>query len=326
MSVSWLIPVRNGAEWLGAAVQSALDECASDDEVVVIDDGSEDDPSAVLPDDGRIVYIEQPPLGISAALECGRAQCRNPLIARLDADDLAVRGRIDAQRKLLESNSKMAVVGGRAEVFRDDGPVPQGMLHYVDWVNSLENLHREILVESPLFHPAVLMRAEAVDAVGGYRNGDLPEDYDLWLRLNRSGYELGAVQNVVVRIRDRDDRLTRTDDRYRIEAFDGVKREWLASGPLATSRRLALWGAGRTGKRWLRWLLASGHQVKAVIDVHHRTERQGVPVLAPEALSGLDVDLLLVAVGARGARSTIRDLVGRLRPQWVEGQDWWALA
>jgi hypothetical protein len=72
--------------------------------------------------------------------------------------------------------------------------------------------------------------------------------------------------------------------------------------------------------------LASGHQVEAVIDVHHRTERQGVPIYGPDALSELDVEYLLVAVGARGARETIRKQVCRLRPGWVEGEEWWALA
>jgi hypothetical protein len=200
------------------------------------------------------------------------------------------------------------------------------MAHYVEWVNGLADLHREILVESPLFHPAVLMRSTAIDSVGGYRSGDLPEDYDLWLRLDRAGFQLASVPEWVVRIRDRDDRLTRTDTRYRIEAFESVKKEWLQTGPLASNRSVAVWGAGRTGKRWLRWLLAEGHDVQAVIDVHHRTERQGVPVFGPEALASLDVELMLVAVGARGARDTIRQKVAQVRPDWVEGQDWWALA
>ena len=326
MSVSWLIPVRDGAAWLGGAVESALLECAGEDEVVLVDDGSEDGPERAVPASARIRWLTQPPLGISQALEHGRAHCRHPLIARLDADDIALPGRIREQRKVLNSNSNIAVVGGRADMFCDDGSVPAGMARYVDWVNGLTNLHREILVESPLFHPAVLMRASAIQAVGGYRDGDLPEDYDLWLRLDSAGFGLATVAECVVRIRDRSDRLTRTDPRYRIEAFERVKKEWLQAGPLAHTRSVVLWGAGKTGKRWLRWLRESGHDVKAVIDVHHRTERQGIPVYAPSALSEIDAELMLVAVGARGARDTIRAQVARLRPDWVEGQDWWALA
>ena len=105
-----------------------------------------------------------------------------------------------------------------------------------------------------------------------------------------------------------------------------VKQEWLCVGPLKDKRRVGLWGAGKTGRRWLRWLLAEGHTVPAVIDVHHRTERQGVPVYGASVLPELDVDLLLVAVGARGARDIIRAEIEELRPEWREGVDWWALA
>ncbi len=326
MAVSWLIPVRDGATWLAIAVHSALNECGEKDEVLVVDDGSIDAPESVLPVDRRVRFMKQPPLGIVAALEHGRRNCRNPYIARLDADDVAVPGRIAAQMSAMEAEPRLAVVGGRAELFWDGGEAPEGMLHYVDWVNGLNDIHQALLIESPLFHPAVLMRAAALDSVGGYRDGDLPEDYDLWLRLDQAGYLLGAVPELVVRIRDRPNRLTRTDQRYRREAFDNARKEWLIAGPLRTPRRVAVWGAGRTGKRWLRWLLAQGHSVPAVVDVHCRTERQGVPVISPEALPGVDAELLLVAVGTRGARATIRALICQLRPDWKEGRDWWALA
>ena len=151
-------------------------ECAQQDEVVVVDDGSASSPAALLPKDERVVLVSQPPLGIGAALERGRAVCRGEWIARLDADDEAMPGRIAAQRAALEADGRLAVVGGRAQMFRDDGAVPEGMARYVDWVNGLEALHRELLVESPIFHPAALMRAAAVEAVGGYRDGDLPEE------------------------------------------------------------------------------------------------------------------------------------------------------
>ena len=49
---------------------------------------------------------------------------------------------------------------------------------YVDWVNNLDDLHREILVESPLLHPAVTFRASQIIHAGGYRSGEIPEDYD----------------------------------------------------------------------------------------------------------------------------------------------------
>ena len=70
---------------------------------------------------------------------------------------------------------------------------------------------------------------------------------------------------------------------------------------------------------------SEGHQIIAVIDITDSTIRSGIPVLPPAALPDLDLDMLLVAVGARGARDQIRHELVVLRPDLVEGQNWWAL-
>jgi len=90
-----------------------------------------------------------------------------------------------------------------------------------------------------------------------------------------------------------------------------------------------VWGAGKGGRPWIRWLLATGHSVVAVVDIDPRkigSVRQGVPIVAPEDLPALSAELCLVAVAARGAREQIRRLLAQLRPDWIEGQHWWALS
>ncbi|MDG1483035.1 MAG: glycosyltransferase family 2 protein [Myxococcota bacterium] len=322
MRVSWLIPVRDGAAWLAEAVSSALAQCEDDDEVVVVDDGSSDHPASVLPEDPRIVLLQQPPRGITAALEAGRARARGELIARLDADDVAIPGRIVAQKVALAADPLLVAVGGQARLV---GSLGTGMARYVAWVNALTDLHASLLVESPLFHPAVTLRASALTAVGGWREGDFPEDYDLWLRLVAAGGRIAAVEQVVVSIRDRAERLTRTDPRYRRGAFTDLKMAHLAATRLKVPQRVVVWGAGRGGRRWIRWLLSEGHRVPVVIDAFCRTERQGVAVVAPERLADVVLDCLLVAVGARGARDEIRSLLAVIRPQLQEGRDWFAV-
>jgi glycosyltransferase involved in cell wall biosynthesis len=322
VSISWLIPVRDGAEWLAESVGSALAQCEAGDEVVVVDDGSTDHPEAVLPADSRIVLHHQPPLGITAALEAGRAIASGDLIARLDADDVALPGRIAAQKIALAADPGLVAVGGQAQLV---GSLGMGMDRYVAWINGLRDLHTALLVESPLFHPAVTLRADVLDAVGGWRDGDFPEDYDLWLRLVAAGHRIGAVALPVVRIRDRPQRLTRTDPRYRRAAFTDLKMAHLAATRLTTPQRVVVWGAGRGGRPWIRWLLSQGHTVPVVIDLFVRTQRQGVDVVAPEQIVGLALDCLIVAVGARGARAEIRRLLSEVRPDLEEGVDWIAV-
>jgi hypothetical protein len=76
----------------------------------------------------------------------------------------------------------------------------------------------------------------------------------------------------------------------------------------------------------VRWLVGQGVDVAAVLDIKPKGARHGVPVLDPEALRDLEFDLLLAAVGARGARDEIRERVATMRPELVEGRDWWAVA
>jgi cellulose synthase/poly-beta-1,6-N-acetylglucosamine synthase-like glycosyltransferase len=326
--VSWLIPVRDGSATLGDSVASALAQCGPQDEVVVVDDGSVDQPERVLPGGGPLRLIRQPPLGIVAALERGRRACRGAFIARLDADDLALPGRIEAQLGLLAELPRVAAVGGQALLSSPEDRPGEGMRAYVEQVNALgspEELDRYLLVESPLFHPATTLRAEALAAVGGWREGDFPEDYELWLRLRRAGHELASVRQPVLRILDRPDRLTRTDPRYRRAAFEQLKREHLRPR-LLPGLRIGLWGAGRTGRSWLSWLRQVDRRPTVLVDAFARGERGDLPVRPPEALAEQPVDLLLVAVGARGAREEIRQRLRDLRPDLREGEGWIALA
>lgn len=320
MRVSWLIPVRDAVVTVAAAVGSALGECGPDDEVVVVDDGSRDGSADAVPRDPRVRLVRGPAGGIVAALERGRAACRGRYVARLDADDEALPGRIAAQLAVLEARPDVVAVGGRARLV---GPVGEGMRRYTAWINGLEDLHRELCVEAPLFHPATTLRADALHGVGGWRAFDGPEDYDLWLRLVDAGGRLAAVPREVVAMRDRPDRLTRTDPRYRPAAFVPLRQAFL--GP-RLPRRVVLWGAGRAGRPWTRWLLDRGHDVPAVLDLRAGGTRHGVPVRAREDLEHLELDALVVAVGARGARAEIRERIAAWRPELVEGRDWWAVA
>lgn len=321
---SWLIPVRNGGRWLAEAVASAAFDSGPADEIVVVDDGSTDGCVDTLPAWDRLRIIRRPPEGIVAALEAGRAACRGEFIARLDADDRAIPGRLACQIPRFDDPT-VAAVGGRARLFVDDGDPPEGMSTYVDWVNHVPDLHRELLVESPLFHPATTFRAAAVDRVGGYRQGDLPEDYDLWLRLVRDGGRLARVDQEVLELRDHAARLTRADRRYRRQAFDRCRQEHLAATVLKAPTRVALWAGRRGGRPWIPWLREQGHDLVAIVDLASGPDRQGAPVVSPDDLTGVRWDVLLVAVGSRGARAAIRERLREAAPDRLEGRDWFAV-
>ncbi len=197
------------------------------------------------------------------------------------------------------------------------GPgIGSGRRRYEEWVNSLrspEDHARELLVECPIPHPTFFLRREAYDRVGGYRDGPWPEDYDLVLRLNRAGFELAKVPEVLLEWRHRANRLSMSDPRYDEAPFRQIKRDHLLLSFLSFGRPVYQWGAGEVGKRWLReWDTV---RPVAAVDLHPRKigyRIHGIPVIRPEDLPPLDSVFIVVAVGARGARDEIR--------QWLTAQ------
>ena len=79
------------------------------------------------------------------------------------------------------------------------------MRAYVAWQNRLCDhaaIVRELLVESPLAHPSVMMRRALLERLGGYREFDGPEDYDLWLRAHRAGARFAKLRRRLLEWRD----------------------------------------------------------------------------------------------------------------------------
>lgn len=327
VEVSVLLPVRDAASTIDAAIASALADLEGVAcELVLVDDRSSDGSSSLLrrwaEREPRVRVIEGPGRGIAAALNAGLAVCRAPLLARMDADDLWRAGRWAAQREAL-ADPQLAAVGGRVEIF-GDGPLTDGMRHYQAWLSSVrtpEDVFRERYVESPLVHPAAVIRRAALESVGGWREAEVPEDYALWLALLERGAKLANVDACVLRWRDSPHRLTRTDGRYSLAAHAALKAEHLAREPWARGGvRIA--GAGPTGLRLARLLRAHDVEVRGFIEVHPRkigTRIEGVAVEGYDALGGPDGVHLLVAVGTKGAREEVRAF---LEPRhWIETRD-----
>jgi len=103
---------------------------------------------------------------------------------------------------------------------------------------------------------------------------------------------------------------------------------WLAQTVLAQPRKVVLWATRKESRPWLKWLLAEGHAVVAVVDVDPKkigATRRGVPVVPPEALAEVEAEIALVGVGGVGARVLCRAMLEQVRPEWREGSDWWAI-
>ncbi len=280
-----------------------------------MNDGSTDTTAESLEDwagrDSRVRVIHEPARGLVAALERARDVARGRYLARMDADDRAPPDRFELQLRLLDARPAVGMCGAHVRYF-PDGRVRAGARRYQAWLNSLttsSDLERDLFVECPLAHPTFFMRAEAVEAAGGYRDRGWPEDYDLLLRVWRSGWQLAVVPAVLHEWREGPRRHSRTSETYSPDAFRRCKIHHLIRSRLRDCRELVIWGAGPTGKAMGRALAAEGRPVSAWVDLDPRKigqEIHGAPVLPPGRLAPAPGRLVLAAVGRAGGREQVR--------------------
>ena len=318
--ISVLLPVRNAAEYLPEAIASIEAQTYSKYEVVAVDDGSSDDSWFVLQEwagrDERVKVFRRAPAGIVPALEFARSKATGSYLARMDADDIAGPTRFELQIQLMESDSSLVICGCAIEYFPVER-VRDGALRYQSWLNTPatpEEIEKELFVECPLAHPAFFMRADAIAEVRGYRDLGWPEDYDLLLRVWRSGGRLGKVPALLMQWRETPQRLSRIDKRYSLDAFRRCKVHHLISAFPSAVHGVLIWGAGRVGKGFGRELARVGVPVMAYAEVNPRKIGQnihGAPVLDTDEALRLKNVFHLASVGQEGARQTLRNLLSR---------------
>lgn len=197
-SISVVLSVYNGQQHIGAAVSSILDQTLTDFEVIIIDDGSTDETPRVLADvqraDPRVRVVRQENRGLTASLNTGLGLARGRFIARQDADDTSLPGRFARQLAFLEGHPSVAAVGSSADVLSGSGATVGALAAVVGPAAVRHGLRT--LRTTPV-HGSIMMRREAVQAVGGYREAfRVGQDYDLWLRLS-SRFDMDNLPEVL---------------------------------------------------------------------------------------------------------------------------------
>ena len=315
-AISVLLPVRDAAPYLPECIASLRAQTFLDFEVIAVDDGSTDESprllSAWATEDSRVSLVRQAPGGIVRALEAARAHARGRYLARMDADDIAEPARFAEQFALLEGHPDLAGCGAGVRYF-PRAEVRDGSRRYEDWINEIrtpEDIERNLFIECPLAHPTFFLRTGVVAEVGGYVQRGWPEDYDLLLRLWRSGARLAAVDRVLLQWRIRDDRASVRHDAYTIEAFRRCKVHYLLDTLARDRDGLVVWGAGPIGKVFAREVQEQGGTVRAFVDLDPRKIDQrihGAPVILPSEIDRYRDCFSVAAVGQKGQRGRIRE-------------------
>lgn len=203
--VSVVMPAYNAERYIGRAIESVLSQSLKNLECIIINDGSEDRTEHIaekyLQIDDRVKLHTQVNRGIIDSLNFGIEVARGQIIARMDADDICLPGRLDAQVSWMEKTNA-DVVGGSIQPFF--GPF-KFTKHFYE---SNEANHIQLLFNSCFAHPATVMRKE-VFSQSSYEHADqYVEDYGLWCRLAGDGCRFTNARETVLRYRKHASQVT----------------------------------------------------------------------------------------------------------------------
>ena len=196
------MPVYNAEKFLQQAIDSILQQSFTDFEFLICDDCSCDSSNEILQQaamaDSRIKLLHNDKnSGVTYTLNKLLREAASPLIARMDADDIAIANRLQLQYDFMQKYPEVAVAGGDLEIINESGVIIGKRCYPRTW----KDIKSSIMCGNPLAHPTVVMRKDVIDKLNGYLEQRGCEDYYLWLRIADSGLELANIPEILLRYR-----------------------------------------------------------------------------------------------------------------------------
>jgi GT2 family glycosyltransferase len=166
-------------------------------------------------------------------------EARAPLVAWLDADDVALPGRLAKQAAFLDAHPDVAVAGSWLELIDEKGRT----LGYRCYPTNDAAIRAALPRFNPIPQPGVMARREALLAAGGYveRPDGVCEDYDLWCRLARTGARFANLPEPLTRYRIHLGAMKARKLRGTLRDSIRIKRRYYG-GALGARGRLRLFG------------------------------------------------------------------------------------
>jgi glycosyltransferase involved in cell wall biosynthesis len=188
--VSVVMSVYNGASELAVTMNSVLSQAGVDLEFIIVNDGSTDRSGEILDDyalsDSRVRVIHQKNTGLTGALIRGCAAATGEFIARQDAGDVSLAGRLASQSDVLKSDLAIVMTSCGSRYIGPNGEV------LFEICQHGEELHRNLQqlnsIRRASSHTSVMFRRNIFEQVGGYRpQFKVAQDIDLFMRLSEAG-------------------------------------------------------------------------------------------------------------------------------------------
>lgn len=213
---------------MGEAVESVLGQTFTNFEFIVVDDGSTDGTGTILDRcrDPRLTVVHQPRMGLTASLNRALRLATAPLVARMDADDVALPERFERQLAFLDARPDVGLLGTGCHEISPAGEI----LRTISPPEEDGAIRRVLIRENPFIHASVMIRRQALEKAGPYdERFPVAQDYDLWFRLSRVARMANLPEPLMLR-RLTPDRVSSARDTARLRAEVAVKLGALRSG------------------------------------------------------------------------------------------------
>ncbi len=235
--VSVVIATYNMARYLPLALRSALDQTYRNVEILVIDDGSQDDTREVIAPflgDRRLRYLVQENQGPAAARNRGVREAQGQFIAILDADDIWTREKLEQQIPLFLRSAAIGVVYSRISYIDETGKE----LRIADNELFRGHVSGPLLVRNFIGFGTIVVRKECFDRLGGFDESiRMSEDYDLLLRFSTQ-YEFDYVDRPLLYYREWSGQVSRNWNTRYLKAIE-IMKSFLRDFPDAVDKRTA---------------------------------------------------------------------------------------
>lgn len=331
--ISIVMPVKDTEKYVGATIESILNQSFQNWELIAVNDDSTDKSLQVLEEyatvDSRIKVVTNPNPGLLEALRFGYSKTSGTLIHRMDSDDKMPVSKLSLMHDEWIKHGKGAVVTGGAEYFMDNAEVGDGFKRYASWLTEVsrtnshaENIYRESVIASNCW----LAHRDDFDKIGGFEPNTFPEDYDLCFRFYQGGLKIVGLDVVLHLWRDRPDRISRNWDVYKDHRFFDLKIQYFFSIERDSNRPLALWGAGKNGKDLAKLILDQESNLTWVCDNEKKIGKDiyGIRMERFEKIKDLNDPQIIIAVASPNGQKEIETVL----ESWnlTAGDDYWFFA
>lgn len=187
VKVSVIMPVHNASKYVEESIQSVLDQTFTDFEFIIINDGSTDLSGTILNKysklDNRLKILNNSTnLGVVKSLNIGLKASNGVYIARIDADDIWLKIKLQKQVDRMEEQPMLGLLGTAKMLIDEQGqPIKNKKEH--NYFSNAE-IRKNILKKNLFCHSSVIYRSEVVSMIGFYNEEFInTEDYEYWIRI-----------------------------------------------------------------------------------------------------------------------------------------------